>query len=66
MHTVPLGPRRTRVSLFLGLVLAIIMIVVGLVAIGVDGPLWFALIMLFAGAIIAGIAIVRLVLLRRA
>ncbi|MFS0792654.1 hypothetical protein [Microbacterium sp. 1P10AE] len=41
------------------------MIVVGLVAIGVDGPLWFALIMLFAGAIIAGIAIIRLALLRR-
>lgn len=41
------------------------MIVVGIIAIGVNGPLWFALIMLFAGALIAGVAIVRLVLLRR-
>lgn len=65
MHTVPLGPRRTRFSLYLGLVLAVIMIVVGLVAIGMNGPLWFALVMLIAGAVIAGIAIVRLVLLRQ-
>ncbi|KTS02485.1 hypothetical protein [Microbacterium testaceum] len=65
MHTVPLGPRRTRVSLYLGLVLAVIMIIVGIVAIGVDGPMWFALVMMIPGAVIAGIAIVRLVLLRQ-
>ncbi|MGX4438125.1 hypothetical protein ACWJWQ_21020 [Clostridioides difficile] len=51
--------------MYLGLVLAVIMIVVGIVAIAVNGPLWFALVMLIAGAIIAGIAVVRLVLLRR-
>ena len=65
MHTVPLGPRRTRASLYIGLVLAVIMIVVGIVAIGVNGPLWFALLMMIAGAVIAGIALVRLALLRR-
>ncbi|WP_022877288.1 hypothetical protein [Microbacterium sp. B19] len=65
MHTVPLGPRRTRVSLFLGLILAVIMIVVGIVALGVNGPLWFAVVMLVAGVAIGALAVVRLLLLRR-
>ncbi|WP_314457788.1 hypothetical protein [uncultured Microbacterium sp.] len=65
MHSVPLGPRQTRVSLVLGLVLAVIMIVVGIVALSVGGPPWFAAIMLIAGVLIAVLAIVRLVLLRR-
>lgn len=41
------------------------MIVVGVIMIGVDGPRWVALVTLYAGAIIAGIAIVSLVLRRR-
>ena len=65
MHTVPLGPRRTRVSLVLGLVLALVMIVIGIVTIGVNGPLWFAIVLLVAGARIAALALVRLALLRR-
>jgi len=65
MHTVPLGPRRTRVSLYLGLILALIMIVVGIVALSVNGPLWFAIVMLVAGVAIGALAIIRLVLLRR-
>lgn len=65
MHTVPLGPRRTRVSLYLGLVLAVIMIVAGIVAVGVDGPPWFAIVMLVAGVAIGALAIVRLLLLHR-
>ena len=65
MHTVPLGPRRARVSLVLGLVLALVMIVIGIVTIGVNGPLWFAIVLLVAGALIAALALVRLVLLRR-
>ena len=65
MNTVPLGPRRTRVSLVLGLVLALVMIVIGIVTIGVNGPLWFAIVLLVAGALIAALALVRLALLRR-
>ncbi len=65
MHTVPLGPRRTRVSLVLGLALALVMIVIGIVTISVNGPLWFAIALLAAGALIAALALVRLALLRR-
>ncbi|WP_267188883.1 hypothetical protein [Microbacterium testaceum] len=42
-----------------------IMIVVGIVAVGVDGPPWFAIVMLVAGVAIGALAIVRLLLLHR-
>ena len=41
------------------------MIVIGIVTIGVNGPLWFAIVLLVAGALIAALALVRLALLRR-
>lgn len=56
----PLGPRRTRVSLLIGLVLAVIMVIVGIVAFAVGGPPWFAVIMLVAGVLVTILAIVRL------
>lgn len=63
----PIAPRslqRLRFSLILGLVVAVVMIAVGIVTIGVDDPEWFAMMTLFAGAVIAGVTIIRLVLLR--
>jgi ABC-type microcin C transport system permease subunit YejE len=60
MHSMPLGPRRTRVSLLIGLVLAVIMVIVGIVAFAVGGPPWFAVIMLVAGVLVTILAIVRL------
>ncbi|MCJ1706195.1 hypothetical protein [Microbacterium sp. VKM Ac-2923] len=60
MHSIPMGPRRTRVSLLIGLVLAVVMVVVGIVAFAVGGPPWFAVIMLVAGILVTILAIVRL------
>ncbi|MFJ6651594.1 hypothetical protein ACIQLJ_02220 [Microbacterium sp. NPDC091313] len=65
MHTVPLDPKRTRASLWLGLVLAVVMIVVAIVAFAVGGPAWYAWLFLILGILILGVAIVRLALLRR-
>lgn len=65
MHTVPLGPKRTRFSLTLGLVLAAVMIVVGIVALAVGGPPLVGWLFLVAGVAILILAIVRLALLRR-
>ncbi|WP_125130233.1 hypothetical protein [Microbacterium sp. 10M-3C3] len=65
MHTVPLGPKRMRASLWIGLVLAVVMIVVGIVALAVGGPAWYGWLFLVFGVLILALAIVRLALLRR-
>lgn len=64
MPIAPRSPQRLRFSLIQGLAVAVVMIAVGIVTIGVDGPEWFAMMTLFAGAVIAGVTTIRLVLLR--
>jgi hypothetical protein len=65
MHTVPLDPKRTRASLWLGLVLAVVMIVVAIIAFAMGGPVWYAWLFLIFGVLILALAIVRLALQRR-
>lgn len=65
MHTVPLDPKRMRASLWIGLVLAVVMIVVGIVALAVGGPVWYGWLFLVLGVAILVLSIVRLALLRR-